>query len=1661
MAVTKDQLIIEIAANTDKAVAGIEQLVTLANDFKVRTAELSAQYASMSEKINSSSQSAISAMNGEIGVIKVLGNEFDKVVANRMQAAEQLKAAQAMMSSYAELGSPDPEAEKSIAAAKQAGINAELQALALKDRTLKTFSATSEGLQIQELRRSGQLVEAVKLENQIELRAFDEQVKGLRAVGQLREQDIKLIDATRAAMVRQGDAKVSGAQKPDVVVALPKPKADFSGAFLKIGAVIGTATAAYYGFKKVLESTVGEYRKAQDGITSLSNSLKIMGEQNVEASVERFKRLSETLQNTTTVSDDHVIALASLGVAAGKSDVQIEKLIKASLDLAAATGRDVDTTFQALLNTYKGVARGISDIMPELQGLTAAQLRNGDAVDYVSKKMGGFAEAASGTYAGQIEQSKNIISDISETIGMSLSEGFNLSDGTASFIAGLKEIRDALAENGAAIAGIMASIKTVFANVFNFIMASVAKIAASFAGFFSMLAGVGEYVGIPDTISKALEKTQQDERKRAEEYWGEIKNVTDEGTKALERYIKSSEKSAKLADKPSRRPTLTPIVSADAKGQLQELIKMRDSLALQVKHSDDNEIQAIYTKAEAEKLQVDEIKCKLQAEAAFGPVAQKNYDAIVNMLKARANGEADKKRLDALNKELDITDQMASAAKAAGATQAQQIKTAKEFGVVQINLREQEARRHGLITDALMQQYSIQRDIAGKVYDDQIVQLAKQRTYMGGMISDAREFYGIMSAATGVLAKEAGDGLEKSLVAAIAAARNLLDMAKPDKEQAGPPKSEKADTSFIGSTVSKAAEQWGAFSGKIAAAQEQSLSANMSSMAGGLMSAGASMGTAVLGVAGMIAEAPAAILGAVDSLTGIVQGLMEFPAKLIEGLSNLDQMLTKALESLPDAVQKMLQKLPALLISIVSKIGDFIVMIAEQLPKIVEVLAESLPELISVILSKLPNIVAAISKGIAKASWALITGLFKGIVNLLKGVKMPKLVDTDKIGKDLGKEIKKLTGAASKLFDVSDMGKAAKNSIGGGSDIGKQIAEATSKAGMNLSKGWKSMMSALGDTWHDVLAAFGMATEAFKVGVGFFKEAAGIVGGVLSNTFKVVWELGRTLFQNAGAIFGAIWNAGKAVFATVTDAFAAVWQVGIDLFASLGSVFGAVWDAAKTVFDAITSVFSALWDVIGSIFQGWNATQEALIGLWDAMFKGVTAIFGAVWNVGQALFDHVGKIFESAWSVGQILFDTISSIFATVWEAGKSVVNLFSEGFKAIWSGFAAVFSMFWDGFQQIWSLGEQAFIKIKGILDPLTGALGDWFDKTVKFFKELDLGGLGMKLWEGIKKGLEGAGEIFSKLGGKIFDGLKSGLDGLGNVLSKLFKFDGGGKGTVENFIGMDFPFISFSKGGLVPGAASVSGDSMSNDTVPALLSPGEVVLPRSVLGDEAFRRMVMMKLAGQEIPRFAKGGVIGKVVSSGKKAGGDIADTTKKAGGDIADAGKAAITSITDALVPDWVRSLYDSVSRFAPNIDVTKLVSNPGKEISSALKSVVNSTLAPFIKQVLAAPKGFADGGMVGGTGSGDVIPAMLTPGEFVLKKSAVDNIGVPTLSALNGGASLSGGGSGATVVNVTLNIEARQNIDEAFIRQRVIPVIKDEFKRSSLDGRAIVYASGVRK
>jgi TP901 family phage tail tape measure protein len=62
-------------------------------------------------------------------------------------------------------------------------------------------------------------------------------------------------------------------------------------------------------------------------------------------------------------------------------------------------------------------------------------------------------------------------------------------------------------------------------------------------------------------------------------------------------------------------------------------------------------------------------------------------------------------------------------------------------------------------------------------------------------------------------------------------------------------------------------------------------------------------------------------------------------------------------------------------------------------------------------------------------------------------------------------------------------------------------------------------------------------------------------------------------------------------------------------------------------------------------------------------------------------------------------------------------------------------------------------------------------------------------------------------------------------------------------------------------------------------------------------------------------------------------------------------------------------------------------------------------------------FASGGLVPGVGNSDTVPAMLSPGEFVIRKSSVQSLGASNLAGMNSGGSVSKYATGGIVVDPT--------------------------------------------
>jgi TP901 family phage tail tape measure protein len=130
------------------------------------------------------------------------------------------------------------------------------------------------------------------------------------------------------------------------------------------------------------------------------------------------------------------------------------------------------------------------------------------------------------------------------------------------------------------------------------------------------------------------------------------------------------------------------------------------------------------------------------------------------------------------------------------------------------------------------------------------------------------------------------------------------------------------------------------------------------------------------------------------------------------------------------------------------------------------------------------------------------------------------------------------------------------------------------------------------------------------------------------------------------------------------------------------------------------------------------------------------------------------------------------------------------------------------------------------------------------------------------------------------------------------------------------------------------------------------------------------------------------------------------------------------------EYFESVFDAVADGTANssqiIDYANAV-NEMRGTPNGLVALSSGGLVP--------PRYFANGGLSIGT---DTVPAMLTPGEFVMSKYAVDTHGVDTMRSLNSGKSV-----GGTVYNntYTLTVNAKTDANPNEIAQAVMSTIKN--------------------
>lgn len=858
----------------------------------------------------------------------------------------------------------------------------------------------------------------------------------------------------------------------------------------------------------------------------------------------------------------------------------------------------------------------------------------------------------------------------------------------------------------------------------------------------------------------------------------------------------------------------------------------------------------------------------------------------------------------------------------------------------------------------------------------------------------------------------------------------------------------------------------------------------------------------------------------IDKLSDVFIRLVDALPGIVDKLSDaLPGIVAKIFDRLPDIIEAILDAVPMIVASIMENIPMIITNILDRLPEIVE-------KLISGLIGAMSEIVVAfvdtfIVKGgavriaiaLVKAIVKLIPAIVKGFADGLKrafnafwnGFEFPaqsadKLIN--RMEKGVRKVVTSVTGVAEQAFAVIDLptgGKEAKAMT----EAGKEVEEVMVSAGMKVKSLWQSFLDALKKlwmwVWDKILEPIVKLVEkawkwvwnkvikpivkivqiAWKTVLAFFKNFKNTVAaawaGVMAlfenfgQTIAIAWRTVVALFKNLGRIvslaFAAVINFFKAYKATVEDAFRGViafwknfrvtvddaWKSTLQFFRNFGGLIAEAWDETILFFKLLfkghvaeafqglfnwaagfpqqmLEAFQPILDFYDRTFARWIAWfDEHFVGFFERTFgrfmtwfnESVTPIFMAIIDGFKIAFEGIRQVFMQVVEAYRIMFNTAKNILTGVMNgykivfdgAGKilqTAAKMWQNGFDMIMAGLREVFGWVFKGFQAVGA-------GIKAVFGPILRGLNAWFQNVRKVF------------------------DFVARVLRKAMSSMRPMFTMFQRAVSSL----------ASAFRSVIRPFEKLAKALRNPGSIGGIGGGGKKG--------GGSIIPTST--GEAKKRLGF-GLAGAEAARPSIQAVQREVVDQDIDINVPFAAFNNKhakaAIRPIFDQAAERLKEITGAqrIVADTLQGMKEviaEVRRFDANVAAKNQgILTFGTEFATGFRNLREERAMEDIPV-------FQDGGF---TGPGGL--ARVHPGEFVLRQSAVQGIGLSTAEFINQAGRIPRQPAASRTQNVTVVFEpgsiAMQGVQDP---DRFVDELVEVMRRRGIDGDFVMSASGLRE
>lgn len=193
------------------------------------------------------------------------------------------------------------------------------------------------------------------------------------------------------------------------------------------------AASSYTGFSRAFGDIKNAIAKVNAAIKECSELYKVQRKAEIQLqtaaknnpylnseSVQRLKNYASQLQSISDVGDEQLLPFMAQLAASGRTETEIQQIMKASLDASASGMISLDSAVKALNASYSGNVGQLGKLLPGLKSLTKEELESGKAVSEVQKAYNGLAKNT----ADSSTQLKNSIGDFKEQLGRGWDEAF-------------------------------------------------------------------------------------------------------------------------------------------------------------------------------------------------------------------------------------------------------------------------------------------------------------------------------------------------------------------------------------------------------------------------------------------------------------------------------------------------------------------------------------------------------------------------------------------------------------------------------------------------------------------------------------------------------------------------------------------------------------------------------------------------------------------------------------------------------------------------------------------------------------------------------------------------------------------------------------------------------------------------------------------------------------------------------------------------------------------------------------------------------------------------------------------------------------------------------------------------------------------------------------